>query len=206
MMDSPTPAPAPSAGNFRWAICTLLFFSITINYLDRQLLSILKQPLSDTLGWTDADYGWVTAAFSFAYALGYLVGGRFMDTFGVRRGIPLVVFLWSTAAVAHGFCAYLDVTARFSVQYPWFSGAQKTFVTATLAVPMTAAGFTSDKYTVSIRNSADTADIDVATQAAGTAILVKVSATWGTIGVRPYGLIASGKVVRGPAVMRKEST
>jgi MFS transporter, ACS family, hexuronate transporter len=128
-------------GNFRWAICALLFFSVTINYLDRQLLSILKKPLSDSLGWSDADYGWITAAFSFAYAFGYLVGGRFMDRFGVKRGIPLVVFLWSTAAIAHGFCAYIDAETTFRAQYPWFSWAQHGFVIATLAVPMTAAGF-----------------------------------------------------------------
>jgi ACS family hexuronate transporter-like MFS transporter len=141
MMDSPSSASPPPGGNFRWAICALLFFSVTINYLDRQLLSILKQPLSDTLGWTDADYGWITAAFSFAYAFGYLIGGRFMDRFGVKRGIPLVVFLWSTAAIAHGFCASIDVGPRINLQYPWFAWAQKGFVIATFAVPMTAGGF-----------------------------------------------------------------
>jgi ACS family hexuronate transporter-like MFS transporter len=140
-MDTPPTAAPPPSGNFRWTICGLLFFAVTINYLDRQLLSILKKPLSDTLGWSDADYGWTTAAFSFAYAFGYLIGGRFMDRFGVKRGIPLVVFLWSTAAIAHGFCAHIDVTARLSLQYPWFSWARKGFVLATLAVPMTAAGF-----------------------------------------------------------------
>jgi ACS family hexuronate transporter-like MFS transporter len=128
-------------GHFRWIVCTLLFFSVTINYLDRQLLSILKKPLSDNLGWSDADYGWIAAAFSFAYAFGYLVAGRAMDRIGVKRGLPLVVFLWSTAAVAHGFCAYIDVADRFSMRYPWFSWAEKGFVVLTLAVPMTAAGF-----------------------------------------------------------------
>jgi ACS family hexuronate transporter-like MFS transporter len=135
-------APASGqVGHFRWVVCTLLFFSVTINYLDRQLLSILKKPLSDNLGWSDADYGWIAAAFSFAYAFGYLVAGRAMDRIGVKRGLPLVVFLWSTAAVAHGFCAYIDVTERFSMRYPWFSWAEKGFVVLTLAVPMTAAGF-----------------------------------------------------------------
>jgi MFS transporter, ACS family, hexuronate transporter len=140
-MESPPPASVPPGSNFRWAICALLFFSVTINYLDRQLLSILKKPLSDTLGWTDADYGWITAAFSFAYAFGYLLAGRLMDRVGVQRGIPLVVFLWSTAATAHGLCAYIDVGARFSLRYPWFSSAEGGFILATFAVPMTAAGF-----------------------------------------------------------------
>ena len=127
--------------NYRWAICTLLFFAITINYLDRQLLSILKKPLSDALGWSDSDYGWITAAFSFAYAFGYLFGGRFMDRFGVKRGMPLIVLLWSLAAAAHGLCAYLDIGARFTLDYPWFSWAEKGFIVATLTLPMTAAGF-----------------------------------------------------------------
>jgi MFS transporter, ACS family, hexuronate transporter len=138
--------PSPSAVSaaptqFRWAICSLLFFSITINYLDRQLLSILKMPLSEQLGWNDADYGWIAASFSFAYAFGYLFAGRAMDWVGVKRGIPIAVFLWSLAAVAHGFCAYLDRTAQFSMTYPWFSWAKGGFVLFTLAVPMTAAGF-----------------------------------------------------------------
>jgi MFS transporter, ACS family, hexuronate transporter len=134
-------APATPTSGFRWVICTLLFLSVTINYLDRQLLSILKKPLSDTLGWSDADYGWIAASFSFAYAFGYLIGGRLMDRFGVKRGLPLVVFLWSTAAIAHGLCAYIGVTERFTAQWPWLSWAQKGFVVVTLAVPMTAAGF-----------------------------------------------------------------
>ncbi len=140
-----TPPPATKQqdkpGGFRWVVCTLLFFAITINYLDRQLLSILKKPLSDELGWTDADYGWITAAFSFAYAFGYLVAGRTMDWIGVKRGLPLAVFLWSTAAVAHGLCAWIEPAAQITVKYPWFSWANSAFAVMTLTLPMTAAGF-----------------------------------------------------------------
>ncbi len=125
--------------NYRWVICLLLFFAITIGYLDRQLLSILKQPLSEKLGWDDAHYGWITAAFSFAYAFGYLFGGRFMDRFGVKRAMPLIVFLWSLAALAHGLCAYFDVAANFS--YPWLSWAEGGIIVLTVTMPMTAAGF-----------------------------------------------------------------
>lgn len=136
-----TSSSASPGGSVRWSICALLFFSVTINYLDRQLLSILKRPLSEHLGWTDADYGWITAAFSFAYAFGYLLAGRAMDRIGVKRGLPLVVFLWSTAAIAHGWNAHLDITARFSLRYPWLSWAERGVVLLTLAVPLTAAGF-----------------------------------------------------------------
>jgi hypothetical protein len=65
---------------------------------------------------------------------GYLLAGRTMDRIGVQRGLPLVVFLWSTAAVAHGWCAHLDVAARFSLRYPWFSWAERGLVLITLAV------------------------------------------------------------------------
>jgi ACS family hexuronate transporter-like MFS transporter len=60
---SPTVA---AGGNFRWTICGLLFFSVAVNYLDRLVLAILKKDLCRDLGWSDADYGWITAAFSFA--------------------------------------------------------------------------------------------------------------------------------------------
>ncbi|HKI70619.1 MAG TPA: MFS transporter, partial [Verrucomicrobiae bacterium] len=85
------------AGRFRWVICALLFFSVAVNYIDRLTIGILKQPLSDSLGWNDLDYGYITAAFSFAYAFGYLFGGRVMDRLGVKRGLPLFVLCWSVA-------------------------------------------------------------------------------------------------------------
>lgn len=69
---------------------------------------------------------------------------------------------------------------------------------------MTAAGFSPSKYTIGIRNQADTADLNVNTATAGTPILVKVTANWGTIGIRPLGLIGSGKQVIGQSIMRKE--
>ena len=86
-------------GNFRWLICGLLFFSVAVNYIDRLVIGILKKPLSAQLGWSDADYGHIAAAFSFAYAFGYLFGGRLIDRLGVKRGLTLFVFLWSLAAM-----------------------------------------------------------------------------------------------------------
>ena len=61
-------------GKFRWVICTLLFFAATVNYIDRLVIGILKKPLSAQLGWSEADYGHIAAAFSFAYAFGYQLG------------------------------------------------------------------------------------------------------------------------------------
>jgi MFS transporter, ACS family, aldohexuronate transporter len=130
-----------STGKFRWAICALLFFSVAVNYVDRLIIGILKGPLSEKLGWSDSDYGYIAAAFSFAYAFGYLFGGRVMDRFGVKRGLPLFVFCWSLAAMAHGLCGLIGVQQEFRMHYPWFSWAEKGVVWMTLAMPMTAAGF-----------------------------------------------------------------
>jgi ACS family hexuronate transporter-like MFS transporter len=128
-------------GNYRWIICGLLFFSVAINYIDRLVIGILKAPLSEQLGWTEVDYGNIAAAFSFAYAFGYLFGGRAMDRFGVRRGLPVFVFAWSLAATAHGLVSFIGVTEQFRMTYPWFSWAEKAFIMATVSMPMTAAGF-----------------------------------------------------------------
>jgi ACS family hexuronate transporter-like MFS transporter len=129
------------AGSFRWVVCALLFFSVAINYIDRLIIGILKGPLSEKLGWSDSDYGYIAAAFSFAYALGYLIGGRAIDRFGVKRGMSIFVLSWSTAALAHGLCGLIGVQDQFRMQHPWFSWTEKTVVWMTLAMPMTAAGF-----------------------------------------------------------------
>jgi ACS family hexuronate transporter-like MFS transporter len=128
-------------GKFRWTICALLFFSVAVNYIDRLVIGILKKPLSVQLGWNDADYGHIAAAFSFAYAFGYLIGGRLIDRLGVRRGLSLFVLAWSIAATAHGLCGFIGVEEQFRMNYPWFSWAEKSVVWMTLAMPMTAAGF-----------------------------------------------------------------
>src|SRR6185295_8084853 len=128
-------------GRFRWVVCALLFFSVAINYIDRLIIGILKGPLSEKLGWNDSDYGYIAAAFSFAYAFGYLIGGRTIDRLGVKRGLSIFVLSWSVAAMAHGLCGLIGVQEQFRMQYPWFSWAEKGIVWMTLATPMTAAGF-----------------------------------------------------------------
>jgi ACS family hexuronate transporter-like MFS transporter len=77
-MSQPPPAPtaATPGGHIRWSICALLFFSVAVNYIDRLVIGILKGPMSEKLGWSETDYGHIAAAFSFAYAFGYLFGGR----------------------------------------------------------------------------------------------------------------------------------
>ena len=66
-------------GKYRWTICTLLFFATTVNYLDRQVLSLLKPTLEEKFGWTNSQYADIAAAFQFTYAISMLFAGRFID-------------------------------------------------------------------------------------------------------------------------------
>src|ERR1041384_6238646 len=91
-----------SIGNYRWAICALLFFCTTINYIDRNSLSVLKTTLQSALGWTDVDYGWITFAFTAAYAAFPSIVGAAIDRFGVKASLAGALILWSLMAAAHG--------------------------------------------------------------------------------------------------------
>ncbi|HYK89662.1 MAG TPA: MFS transporter [Acidobacteriota bacterium] len=95
------PVAAEHHSNFRWVICALLFLAATVNYVDRQVIGILKPTLQSELHWSEVDYGNIIAAFQFAYALGYLFMGRAMDWLGSRRGFSLAVVFWSLAEMAH---------------------------------------------------------------------------------------------------------
>lgn len=88
-------------GKFRWTICALLFFATTINYLDRQVLSLLAPELFQVFGWTNSDYGNITAVFQFVYALSLLFAGRFIDKVGTKGGFAIAIILWSVGAMMH---------------------------------------------------------------------------------------------------------
>jgi MFS transporter, ACS family, hexuronate transporter len=96
-----TTAVRPAASRIRWTVCALLFFATTINYVDRQVLSILAKTLETGIGWTSIDYGYITAAFQAAYAIGLVAAGRLIDSLGTRKGFAIAVTLWSFAAMAH---------------------------------------------------------------------------------------------------------
>ena len=85
----------------RWYVCGLLFFATTINYVDRQVLGLLKPVLEKQLRWNEADYGWIVFAFQLAYALMMPFAGRLIDWAGTRLGYAVAVALWSVAAMAH---------------------------------------------------------------------------------------------------------
>ena len=91
--------------NFRWIICSLLFFATTVNYLDRQVLSLTyKDFIAPVFGWTDNDYGTITGVFSIVYALGNLFAGKFIDWLGTKKGYLWAIFIWSLGACLHAAC------------------------------------------------------------------------------------------------------
>ncbi len=93
--------PARSAGNRRWLICALLFFAATVNYMDRQVIALLKPTLQMQFGWSEIGYSNIVLAFQFAYGAGVLFVGKLVDRFGTRKGFSLAVFFWSLSAMAH---------------------------------------------------------------------------------------------------------
>lgn len=88
-------------GNYRWTICALVFFATTVNYLDRQVLSLLQPRLEEIFGWTNTDYANITAVFQFTYAVSMLFAGRFVDRLGTKWGYGWAIIVWSIGAVIH---------------------------------------------------------------------------------------------------------
>src|SRR3954464_1454632 len=88
-------------GRFRWTICGLLFFATTVNYLDRQVLSLLQPHLAERFGWTNSDYANITAVFQFVYALSMLFAGRIIDRLDTKKGYAWAIVVWSLGAIVH---------------------------------------------------------------------------------------------------------
>jgi ACS family hexuronate transporter-like MFS transporter len=89
-------------GNQRWIVVALLFFATTINYIDRQVIGLLKPTLEVEFGWSEKDYANIVMAFTAAYALGLLVFGRIIDRIGTKMGFSISIVFWSIAACLHG--------------------------------------------------------------------------------------------------------
>jgi ACS family hexuronate transporter-like MFS transporter len=91
----------PSVGYVRWIICALLFIAATVNYVERQVIGLLKPMLQQEFGWSVLDYADIVFAFQLAYAVGYLFAGRVIDWLGTKRGFALAIVIWSLAAIGH---------------------------------------------------------------------------------------------------------
>ncbi len=106
--------------NFRWVICSLLFLATTVNYMDRQVLSLTwKDFIAPEFHWTNNDYGNITALFSMFYAISLLVAGRFVDWLDTKKGYLWAIGVWSVGAVLHAFCG---IATSGIVAGEWFVG------------------------------------------------------------------------------------
>ncbi|GGX77315.1 MFS transporter [Massilia dura] len=91
------------AGKYRWTICALLFFATTVNYLDRQVLSLLAPQLSKEFNWSNSDYANITAAFQFVYALSMVFAGPIVDRLGTKKAYLWAIAIWSGGAILHAY-------------------------------------------------------------------------------------------------------
>lgn len=104
-VQSPLAAANAKMTNFRWVICALLFLATTVNYMDRQVLSLTwKEFISPEFHWTDSNYGLITAVFSIVYAVANLIAGRFIDWMGTKKGYLWAIGVWSAGACLHAVC------------------------------------------------------------------------------------------------------
>lgn len=142
---SPKQAAAGVPGRVRWFVCGLLFYATTVNYVDRQVLAILKPIISAELGWNEQQYSWVVFYFQLAYALMMPVAGRIIDKLGTRIGYAVAVLVWSCAAMSHALArtAVQFAAARFALgigeaaNFPaaikttasWFPKRERAFAT-----------------------------------------------------------------------------
>ncbi len=137
---------AAPIGNYRWVICALLFLATTVNYIDRQILSLIKEILDKQIGWTNEQFGWVNSAFQLSYGLGLLGFGWFVDRFGTKLGYAVSIAAWSVAAAGHSLVGSVAgfVSARTALglgesgNFPsaikavalWFPKRERAFATS----------------------------------------------------------------------------
>lgn len=131
---------------FRWTICALLFLATTINYIDRQILSLIKPILDTELGWTNEEFGYVNSVFQGVYGIGLLLFGWFVDRYGPKIGYTVSIIAWSLAAMGHSFVSSVTgfMIARASLgmgeggNFPsavkatalWFPKKERAFATS----------------------------------------------------------------------------
>ena len=110
---------AHHVGRFRWVICTVLLLGVMKNYMDRQVIGVLKTTLQHDLGWSEIDYGNLVLTFQAAYALGLVLVGRLIDRVGTRFGYALAMAFWSLASLAHGLATSFTgfLVARFALGF-----------------------------------------------------------------------------------------
>ena len=133
---------ATQVGRYRWVICALLFFAATINYIDRQVIGILKPTLQQQFGWSEIDYSDIVFAFQLAYAVGFLIAGRMIDKLGARKGFAVAIIIWSLAAIAHAEAPVfgVPVASAFALIGLTYSASVAGFILARMALGLGEAG------------------------------------------------------------------
>ncbi len=132
--------------HYRWVICAPLFFATTINYVDRQVFSILGPTLTEEFHWTESDFSFIVSAFTLAYAISYALVGRIMDWIGERRGFALAVTVWSLAAMAHGLVEPLVHSGL-----PWLNAVMAgTFLGSLTPTILSVAGFSVARFALGL--------------------------------------------------------
>lgn len=132
-------------GGVRWTICAMLFAATSINYVDRQVIGLLKPTLQSSIGFTEINYGYIVAAFQIAYAGGLVLAGRLVDRLGIRSGYSLFMAAWSLASMAHalvrsalgfGVARFLlglgesgNFPAAIKTVAEWFPQSERSFAT-----------------------------------------------------------------------------
>jgi ACS family hexuronate transporter-like MFS transporter len=138
----------PPAGRYRWVICSLLFFATTINYIDRQVVSLLGPTLSAQFGWSDLDYSHIIFNFTLAYAIGLLAVGPLIDRLGTKVGFALAISFWSLAAIGHAVAHLyngpaipsIDISASTGFAFVSLVGTVAGFSLARFALALGEAG------------------------------------------------------------------
>ena len=98
---SATQASSSPIGRYRWTVVALLFAATTINYIDRQVIGLLKDKLTDVFHWDNTTFGTINGIFQFFYAFGLLAFGRIVDRVGTKIGYTVSIIIWSAFAMAH---------------------------------------------------------------------------------------------------------
>ncbi len=129
-------------GKYRWTICSLLFFATTVNYLDRQVLSLLKPTLEEQFHWSNSDYANIASVFQFTYAISMLFAGRIIDKLGTKWGFAWALIIWSIGATIHGFA--IPIGESVTACLGWVGIA---------AVPVSIAGFMFSRMILGIGES-----------------------------------------------------
>ena len=132
----PTP-PVPAGQhptNYRWVVCGLLFFATTINYIDRQILALIKPILDEQLHWTNEQFGYTNAFFQLSYAVSLMGFGWFVDKFGTKIGYAVSIAAWSVAAMAHAFV--MSITGFYAARVALGLGEGGNFPSAIKAVAL----------------------------------------------------------------------